>query len=207
MNGHRATSNGHGVHRPSRLPTFVRLALLVRPWWRGVTLNLTAALLNQGSGIALAVVSALLVARVATGIRADELPPYLAALAVLTIAKAVFTWLDMWFAHNVAYGMLAWLRSSAYNALEPLAPAYTLKRRSGDVVSMATADIETIELFFAHTLVPLHGDDPGAHGAAHWAGDGRLAVSRRPPALPGAGGEPAAPRPAPGRSGRRRGPP
>jgi ATP-binding cassette, subfamily B, bacterial len=155
MSGHKAIRNGHEAPRPSRLPTFVRLALLVRPWWRGVTLNLTAALLNQGSGIALAVVSALLVARVATGIRADELPPYLTALSVLTIAKAAFTWLDMWFAHNVAYGMLAWLRSSAYNALEPLAPAYTLKRRSGDVVSMATADIETIELFFAHTLVPL----------------------------------------------------
>ena len=120
----------------------MRLALLVRPWWRGVTLNLTAALLNQCSGIALAVVSALLVARVATGIRADELPlSYLAALAVLAIAKAAFTWLDMWLAHNVAHGMLAWLRSSAYNALEPLAPAYTLKRRSGDIVSMATADI------------------------------------------------------------------
>jgi ATP-binding cassette, subfamily B, bacterial len=36
-----------------------------------------------------------------------------------------------------------------------LAPPYTLKRRSGDIVSMATADIEAIELFFAHTLVPL----------------------------------------------------
>jgi ATP-binding cassette, subfamily C, bacterial CydC len=155
MNGHKATSNGQEDHRPSRLPTFMRLALLVRPWWRGVTLNLTVALLNQGCGIALAVVSALLVARVATGVRADELPPYLAALAGLTVAKAAFTWLDMWFAHNVAYGMLAWLRSSAYNALEPLAPAYTLKRRSGDIVSMATADIETVELFFAHTLVPL----------------------------------------------------
>ena len=155
MNGHKAIRNGQAVHPSYRLPTFVRLALLVRPWWRGVTLNLTAALLNQGCGIALAVVSALLVARVAMGIRADELPPYLAALAVLTIAKAAFTWLDMWLAHNVAYGMLAWLRSSAYNALEPLAPAYTLKRRSGDIVSMATADIEAIELFFAHTLVPL----------------------------------------------------
>ena len=153
MNGHRVRSNGHVA--ASRLPTFVRLALLVHPWWRGVVLNLTAALLNQGSGIALGVASALLVARVATGMRADELPPYLIALAALTVAKATFTWLDMWFAHNVAYGMLAWLRSSAYNALEPLAPAYTLKRRSGDVVSMATADIETIELFFAHTLVPL----------------------------------------------------
>jgi ATP-binding cassette subfamily C protein CydC len=155
MNGHKAISNGQGVPRLSRLPTFARLALLVRPWWRGVTLNLTAALLNQGSGIALAVVSALVVARVATGIRVEELPAYFAALAGLTIAKAAFTWLDMWLAHNVAYGMLAWLRSNAYNALEPLAPAYTLKRRSGDIVSMATADIETIELFFAHTLVPL----------------------------------------------------
>jgi ATP-binding cassette subfamily C protein CydCD len=133
----------------------VRLAPAGASLVAGVVLNLTAALLNQGSGIALGMASALLVARVATGMRADELPPYLIALAVLTVAKATFTWLDMWFAHNVAYGMLAWLRSSVYNALEPLAPAYTLKRRSGDVVSMATADIETIELFFAHTLVPL----------------------------------------------------
>src|SRR5215470_5776910 len=113
MNGHTITSNGHQArngHRrvvapqalPSaRLPTFVRLALLVRPWWRGVVLNLTAALLNQGAGIALAVVSALLVARVASGMHADELPPYLIVLAALTIAKATFTWLDMWFAHNV----------------------------------------------------------------------------------------------------------
>src|SRR5919108_722366 len=153
MNGHRARSNGHVA--ASHLPTFVRLALLVRPWGRGVVLNLTAALLNQGSGIALGVAGALLVARVVTGMRTEELPPYLIALAVLTISKAAFTWLDMWFAHNVAYGMLAWLRSSAYNALEPLAPAYTLKRRGGDIVSMATTDIEAIELFFAHTLVPL----------------------------------------------------
>src|SRR4029434_7819874 len=131
MNGHRARSNGHVA--ASRLPTFVRLALLVRPWWRGVVLNLTAALLNQGSGIAFGVASALLVARVATGMRADELPPYLIALSVLTVAMAPCPCVYMCSAHTVAYGMLAWLRSSAYNALEPLAPAYTLKRRSGDV--------------------------------------------------------------------------
>src|SRR5712691_9281601 len=105
MNGHRARSNGHVA--ASRLPTFVRLALLVHPWWQGVVLNLTAALLNQGAGIALGVASALLVSHVATGMRADELPPYLVALAGLTVTKATFTWLDMWFAHNVAYGMLA----------------------------------------------------------------------------------------------------
>src|SRR5262245_54559811 len=111
MNGSNGAGNGH-VTLASRLPTLVRLALLVRPWWRGVTLNLAAALCNQGSGIALAVVSALLVARVVSGLQAHELPPYLVALIGLVVAKAAFTWLDMWLAHNVAYGLLAWLRSS-----------------------------------------------------------------------------------------------
>jgi thiol reductant ABC exporter CydC subunit len=135
-------------------PTFVRLALLVRGWWPTLTWTLLASLANQGSGIALAVVGALLVGRVATGAGREELPPFLVALGVFTLAKAVFQWLEMWFAHQLAYGMLSWLRSSSYHALEPLAPAYTLRRRTGDVVSVATADVETIELFFAHTLVP-----------------------------------------------------
>ena len=37
-------------------PTFVRLALLVRAWWPTLSYTLFAALCNQGSGIALAVV-------------------------------------------------------------------------------------------------------------------------------------------------------
>ena len=45
MNEYIATSNRHVA--ASRLPTFVRLALLVRPWWRSVMLNLTAALLKD----------------------------------------------------------------------------------------------------------------------------------------------------------------
>jgi thiol reductant ABC exporter CydC subunit len=153
-NGHVSDGKGAGLSIPgAHLPTFVRLTLMVRPWWHLVVLNILAGLVNQACAIALGVVGALLVARVATGVGPD-LQLYLIGLAVFTIAKAVFQWLDMWLAHELAYGMLSWLRSSSYNALEPLAPAYTLKRRSGDVVSMATADIETIETFFAHTLVP-----------------------------------------------------
>src|SRR5438105_7473276 len=139
----------------SQTPTFVRLTLLVRPWWRGVVTTLTASMLNQGTGIALSIVGALLVGRVARGARADELTPFLFLLAFFTLGKAAFTWLEMWLAHRLANGLLAWLRGSAYTALEPLAPAYTLKRRGGDIVLMVTADIEAIELFFAHTLVPL----------------------------------------------------
>src|SRR5438552_10841336 len=118
-------------------PTFVRLAILVRGWWPRLLITLAAALCNQGSGIALAAIGALMVARVAGGARGEELTPYILGMVALALGKAVFQWLEMWFAHQLAYGMLAWLRSSAYHALEPLAPAYPLKRRTGHVVPMA----------------------------------------------------------------------
>src|SRR5690606_36483385 len=41
-----------------------------------------------------------------------------------------------------------------YRLLDPLAPAYLMRRRSGDLVSASTGDIELIELFYAHTISP-----------------------------------------------------
>src|SRR5262249_45146704 len=37
---------------------------------------------------------------------------------------------------------------------DALAPAYLLRRRSGDLVALATQDVETIEFFYAHTVAP-----------------------------------------------------
>src|SRR5262249_56633233 len=41
-----------------------------------------------------------------------------------------------------------------YETLDPLAPGYLLQRRSGDLVSIISSDIETVEIFFAHSLAP-----------------------------------------------------
>ena len=38
--------------------------------------------------------------------------------------------------------------------LDTLAPAYLVRRRSGDLVALANQDVETIEYFFAHTVAP-----------------------------------------------------
>src|SRR5213079_1655504 len=38
--------------------------------------------------------------------------------------------------------------------LDSLAPAYLVRRRSGDLIALASQDIETIEYFFAHTVAP-----------------------------------------------------
>jgi ATP-binding cassette subfamily C protein CydCD len=63
-------------------------------------------------------------------------------------------YLESWLAHDLAYRLLAELRVRVYELLDRLAPAYLFRRRSGDLVSLVTADVETIELFFAHTIAP-----------------------------------------------------
>jgi len=66
----------------------------------------------------------------------------------------VLTWAESWIAHDLAFRLLMEMRIALYRMLDPLAPAYLQRRRSGDLVSAATSDVETIELFYAHTISP-----------------------------------------------------
>ena len=108
--------------------------------------------LHAVSQVALGVVSAVLVGQVATG---GNLTPWLWALAALVPATAVLRWLDSFVSHDLAYRLLAELRIRLYQLLDPLAPAYLVRRRSGDLVSALLGDVELIELFYAHTISPL----------------------------------------------------
>jgi ABC-type multidrug transport system fused ATPase/permease subunit len=63
-------------------------------------------------------------------------------------------WLESWLAHDVAYRLLADMRLRLFRALDALAPAYLTRRRTGDLVGVATHDIELVEYFFAHTITP-----------------------------------------------------
>jgi len=55
----------------------------------------------------------------------------------------------------MAFRLLAMMRIDLYNKLEPLAPAYMVRRRSGDLVSVVGGDVETVEFFFAHAISPM----------------------------------------------------
>ena len=90
-------------------------------------------------------------AQAATG---GELRPWLIALAILVVATSVLRWLDSWISHDLAYRLLAELRIRLYRLLDPLAPAYLVRRRTGDLVSALLGDVELIELFYAHTISP-----------------------------------------------------
>jgi ATP-binding cassette subfamily C protein CydCD len=76
------------------------------------------------------------------------------ALLLTAPAAGVLHWLESWIAHAMAYALLAEMRIDLFRKLDALAPAYLLRRRSGDLVALATQDVETVEYFFAHTIAP-----------------------------------------------------
>jgi len=79
----------------------------------------------------------------------------LVALAMAAPLAGLLHWLESWLAHDMAYRLLNDMRLALFRKLDALAPAYLTRRRSGDLVAVATHDVELIEYFFAHTVTPV----------------------------------------------------
>src|SRR3546814_9291530 len=69
---------------------------------------------------------------------------WLWALAVVAPLSGVLHWLESWIAHDMAFRLLAEMRIDAFRKLDALAPAYLVRRRTGDLMTLATHDIEQI---------------------------------------------------------------
>ena len=130
---------------------FRELLRHVVPWKAKFSVVLVLGIARVAALIGVGVAGALAVAAVKRG---EPYAPYLAALAVVAPLAGVLHWLESWFAHDMAFRMLAEMRIALFNKLERLAPAYLVRRRTGDLVGMATHDVELVEYFFAHTVAP-----------------------------------------------------
>jgi ATP-binding cassette subfamily C protein CydCD len=111
----------------------------------GLGLARVAALIGVG------VLSALAVHAVKRG---EPSGLWLAGLFAVAPLAGVLHWVESWLAHDVAYRLLADMRLAVFRKLDALAPAYLTRRRTGDLASVATHDVELIEYFFAHTVTP-----------------------------------------------------
>ena len=156
--GHHHEAAGHHGHSHSQTPARLgilavwrRLLALVFPWRNELALTFVLGLASHGSVVGLAVISALLVGQVIVG---GDLTLLLVLLGVFVPVAAMFTWMESWVAHDMAYRLLGEMRVDLYKKLDPLAPAYMVRRRSGDLVSIVGGDVETVEFFFAHTITP-----------------------------------------------------
>ena len=130
---------------------FAELLKHVVPWKGRLALTFIFGVARVLAFIGVGVVGALVVAAVKGG---EPFGHLLVWLAVLAPASGILHWLESWLAHDMAFRLLAEMRIALFDKLERLAPAYLLRRRSGDLVSMATEDVEKVEFFFAHTVAP-----------------------------------------------------
>lgn len=57
--------------------------------------------------------------------------------------------------HYIAFRLLAVLRDKIFGALRALCPAKLESKQKGAIIAMITSDIETLEVFYAHTISPV----------------------------------------------------
>ncbi len=57
--------------------------------------------------------------------------------------------------HFIAFKLLALIRNKIFRALRKLCPAKLDGKDKGDLISVITADIELLEVFYAHTISPI----------------------------------------------------
>ncbi len=121
--------------------------------WKGrLTLTFLLGTARVFSYIAVSVFSALAAAAVKNE---GDYQSWLILLMIIAPVAAILHWLESWVAHDMAFRMLSQMRIRLFRKLESLAPAYMVKRRSGDMINLATHDIEMVEYFFAHTIAPV----------------------------------------------------
>ena len=131
--------------------TLATLMEIIRPWRDKFAIVVSAGITRVAAFIGVGIVGALAVAAVKTG---EGYGYLLLFLAILAPMAGVLHWVESWLAHDIAYRLLAEMRIELFRKLDTLAPAYLVRRRSGDLIALAAQDIETIEYFYAHTVAP-----------------------------------------------------
>ncbi len=124
---------------------------LILPWKERMTATFVFGVLRVLAYIAVGVFSALIILDLKNG---EDFRPLLPWLFVSAPLAGILHWAESWLAHDVAFRLLAEMRIALFDKLDKLAPAYLVRRRSGDLMGIATQDVELVEYFFAHTVAP-----------------------------------------------------
>lgn len=69
--------------------------------------------------------------------------------------RGILRYFEQYSNHYIAFRLLAVLRDKIFGALRILCPAKLEGKKKGGIIAMITSDIETLEVFYAHTISPI----------------------------------------------------
>lgn len=71
------------------------------------------------------------------------------------VLRGILRYFEQYSNHYIAFKLLAVLRDKVFGALRVLCPAKLENKQKGSIIAMITSDIETLEVFYAHTISPI----------------------------------------------------
>ena len=71
------------------------------------------------------------------------------------VLRGLLRYLEQYSNHYIAFRLLAVLRDKIFGALRTLCPSKLESKQKGAIIAMITSDIETLEVFYAHTISPI----------------------------------------------------
>lgn len=71
------------------------------------------------------------------------------------ILRGILRYFEQYSNHFIAFKLLETLRGKMFRKLRDLAPAKLESKQKGNLIAILTADIETLEVFYAHTISPI----------------------------------------------------
>ena len=129
-----------------------RLLGLLRPLAPLMAVSASARVINQGLGVLIPTLAAVLVVKFTAS---SDVRGLVSVLALLALIKGTFRYIEQFTGHAVAFQLLSKLRVDTYRSIVPLAPAGLEEERTGDLVARVIGDIDRVEPFYAHTIAPL----------------------------------------------------
>ncbi len=76
-------------------------------------------------------------------------------LGVIALLRGILHYAEQYSNHYIAFRLLAILRDKVFKKLRELCPAKLECRNKGSLISVITTDIELLEVFYAHTILPI----------------------------------------------------
>ncbi|EAC4041223.1 ABC transporter ATP-binding protein [Listeria monocytogenes] len=118
---------------------------------------LLAILLGIISNLSVILISLIGAYGILAVILAQPLNPYkwLFVMVGCGVLRGVARYLEQFLNHDIAFRLLAIIRERIFSTLRKLGPARLSGKKSGDLITAITSDVEALEVFFAHTISPV----------------------------------------------------
>ena len=143
------------MKRRSGFTVMTRLIGLVKPLTGYMILAILLGLLGQLSASLITILGGYAILEVLDFDLPFTLTGILTALVVLAVLRGPFRYGEQLCNHFIAFRLLALIRDRVFAALRKLCPAKLEGKDKGNLISVITADIERLEVFYAHTVSPV----------------------------------------------------